>query len=289
MGKYFDKFPIINYANSACVNITERVTILPPITDASLVYYPWAVKNNMRADVVSYHYYDDADYDWLIWLSNGIIDPYYQWPMGTDEFNDFIVSKYGDISTAQAQIVWYKNNWETNSSQMDPSFYSALPANLRKYWNPVLGNNGAIVGYVRAPSSTTIATNQIVQLGVTLQSNLVFQQSEQVVVVDTGVNIGAGFVTYFDGANTMSVQHVSGNLQGSAATIVTGQTSGATANVQSNTVLINAIDPTEIVYWEPVYAFDVETQYNENNKNIKLLDNRYTQQVDSQMSQVLAS
>ena len=50
-------------------------------------------------------------------MANNIIDPYYEWPMDTQTFNDYLVSKYtaqsGEIG--EDVIDWTKNpNIDTN-------------------------------------------------------------------------------------------------------------------------------------------------------------------------------
>ena len=47
---------------------------------------------------------------WLIFLANNIVDPYYEWPLTQQMFEDFLISKYGTVAAAQAKILHYKHN-----------------------------------------------------------------------------------------------------------------------------------------------------------------------------------
>ncbi len=38
--------------------------------------------------------YGSVDYIWLVYMANNIIDPYYEWPMNAQTFNDYMVDKY---------------------------------------------------------------------------------------------------------------------------------------------------------------------------------------------------
>ena len=44
-------------------------------------------------------------------MANNIIDPYYEWPMDTQTFNDYLVAKYTDQSgeIGEDVIDWTKN------------------------------------------------------------------------------------------------------------------------------------------------------------------------------------
>src|SRR5690606_25669681 len=52
------------------------------------------------ADTIAYKYYNDVTLDWVIFLINQIFDPFFQWPLSYQEFNEFIVKKYGSIENA---------------------------------------------------------------------------------------------------------------------------------------------------------------------------------------------
>src|ERR1039458_2179807 len=92
---FFSKFPIITYANNQMRDISRRVVLGNNIRQNPLSFYPYDIAMEQRSDVVAYNYYGDSDVDWLIYLTNGIIDPYMGWYLNDDEFNDFIIQKYG--------------------------------------------------------------------------------------------------------------------------------------------------------------------------------------------------
>ena len=76
---YFAKFPIITYLDHQVRNVTERVSIITKARTASMVYYPYELGNELRPDQLAGAYYDDPDLDWMIYLVNDIVDPYYGW------------------------------------------------------------------------------------------------------------------------------------------------------------------------------------------------------------------
>ena len=52
------------------------------------------LKDGVRPDQVSQAVYDDPNYDWVILLTNKIIDLKNDWPMSSEEFEKFIYKKY---------------------------------------------------------------------------------------------------------------------------------------------------------------------------------------------------
>ena len=101
---YFNKFPVISYANSNCIDITKRVTIDVTLRNSPMLYTNYTLKAESRADVIASNYYEDPYYEWLLYLTNGVIDPYYDWHLGTTDFNEFIIDKYGSIEAAMKTI-----------------------------------------------------------------------------------------------------------------------------------------------------------------------------------------
>lgn len=115
--KYFENFPIINYGGKRVRDITRRASFVRAVSNNPYVYYPYTVKENERAEDIALDYYGSVEYVWLIYMANNIIDPYYEWPMDTQTFNDYLVSKYTAQSgeVGEDVIDWTKNpNIDTN-------------------------------------------------------------------------------------------------------------------------------------------------------------------------------
>ena len=88
--RYFDKFPQIQYSNTASIDITRRVTITDIAYFNPYIFYTYDISEHERPDQFSYRYYDDQFKTWLVYLSNKIVDPYYEWYLSDDEFNSFL-------------------------------------------------------------------------------------------------------------------------------------------------------------------------------------------------------
>jgi len=90
-----------------------------------------------KPDDVAYNYYDSAAYSWLVLISNNILDPYFEWPMDTREFEAYLKKKYGSIAAAQALTVHCEHSTKnitvsadslTVSNGVSSSDYTAIDA-----------------------------------------------------------------------------------------------------------------------------------------------------------------
>ena len=122
--RYFAKFPTIEYANTKCVNITKRPTLAQELENNPTIFHKYTLKTGARPDVIAENYYEDPFYDWLIFLNNKIIDPYYGWYLNDYDFNNFIKIKYGSNEVAQKKIIHYQLNWPTTDLEITASFYN---------------------------------------------------------------------------------------------------------------------------------------------------------------------
>lgn len=151
MSKYFDSFPLIRYNNSVAIDITQRTAILDSVFGNRYAFYPYRVKNGMRAEQVAERYYGDPDFVWLVYFSNNIVDPYHQWTMDEETFNTHLIAKYGSVQAAHQQIVQYRVNWFEDTRQLTSAEFKALPWYEKKYWMPEFDMNNLPLHYIRKP------------------------------------------------------------------------------------------------------------------------------------------
>lgn len=79
----------------------------------------------------------------------------------------------------------------------------------------------------------------------------------------------------------VNIQHVQGDVQ--PGMTVVGQTSGQTSQVVAVDVLQTLIDTTEATFWQPVTMMQNETNTNEQNKFVMLIDSNFYQQFESDL------
>jgi hypothetical protein len=124
-GFLFSAFPKIYYSFDGGItpvvvtDITKRFEIVDLVRDYATIYYTHYIQDGQRPDVVSNIYYQNSALDWIILMTNQILDPFYQWPLDYASFQRYIKSKYGSIPNAQQQIFQYQQIIQPSSQLVD--------------------------------------------------------------------------------------------------------------------------------------------------------------------------
>ena len=276
---YFNKIPTIIYDGQVAKNLLARAKLSDKTMNSKGTFYPYTMDDTDRADTISQHYYDKPGYTWLIWMANNVIDPYYALALTEDDFNNYIVSKYGSQAKAMRKIAFYRTKYNSET-RISASQYSTLAPRFMKYYEPVLDAYGVILEYRRKVDQDITNTNKIITL--TLSSVTGQLTVGEEVQVD-GTNYA--FVTLVDG-NTISCQHVNGTF--ASGNTITAKESGITATIVSATTIIETIAFTDAVYWEAISYYDYERELNEDKKEVSLLDVRYKSQAESELKRLMS-
>lgn len=283
MDSYFTKFPTIYYNGTLCKDISRSARFTEESRNQTSLFYPVEIDAGFRADNLAEAYYQDSEMDWLIWLTNDIIDPYYDWYLSEQEFENFIVSKYGDYPTAIKKIKFYRNNWSKLDESISPSFYeNSLALDLKKYYTPVFGSGTKILNYIRKQEDWSTNTNRIIKY--TLTGNVAFTNSEFVDIKYLGETVGTATVINSN-TSQVTIQHVSGNTTANSTWIKTlvGETSNVSVNTVSSSIVKINISDDEAIFWDPVTALDIEQEYNESKKNLFVINSDYALDVSEQL------
>jgi hypothetical protein len=276
--KYFEPFPIITYANNEVVDITKRATILDKVSSNPYVFYPYEITSEERPDQLSFRYYEDQYKSWIIYLTNKIVDPYYEWYLHNSEFEQFIEKKYGSIYNSQNKVKRFVNNW-IDQERLEPAGYNALTSNQKKYWVPEYGRNNAIIFYTRKEIDWYINTNHIVAYAV---SNTSLIKDEVCEIIFNNFEKGRGQVLKTTNTHVY-LQHVSGYFSTSQGVSISGLSriygneSKVNTAITSLSEISSNIPPEEYAYWKPQTYFEYETEKNEFNKTIRVLDSDFKQ------------
>ena len=313
MTQFFKKFPVINYANKNAINLLSRVTMSKLALSTTQAYYDYTIPDGTRSDNLSFNYYDNPDYVWLIGLTNKIVDPYYDFPISDDNINTLVIKKYGSIAKANEKILYFQNNWATDESNISTVTFAALSVGQQKYWAPEINEKNTIISYVRKQEDWIVTTNKIQNLSydysvvdnefvnVLTEANYeIMTENDFNISVDyipetvtdkkfvAGELVSQGGVTFATvvtvSETTLVIQHISGTA---VTGKITGLTSGASGVVSLVTTLNQNIPSTELIYWSAVTAYDYEIDLNAKRRNIKLLDNKYAEQATKELKTLL--
>jgi hypothetical protein len=121
---YFSNFPTTTYNGITIPNIFRRVKFIQSLQQKVSIFYPYVIEEGETADIIATWYYGSPEYDWLIYMANSIIDPQGQWPKTTDQFNNFLIDKYGSLEITQSTIYSYQKVPDVGYLSPDGSDFS---------------------------------------------------------------------------------------------------------------------------------------------------------------------
>ena len=286
--RYFAQFPIINYSNNNVIDITKRIKFLDKVSRNPYIFYPYDISiGDERAEQFSSRYYLDSYKSWILYLTNEIYDPYYEWHLNDIEFNEFITKKYESVSDSKQKIYFYRNNWSSQEN-INKNVYGTLTDNLKKYWEPNYGMNNSIIDYSRKQIDFTTSTNRIMSYSV---SNTSFISDEIVEIYLDGVSLGTG--QFIKSSNTeIYVQHVSGFYDESdTLSISSGYIYGTKSFVNTSVTEVNSITTNipddELNYYTAISYYDYEEEKNDYNSSIKVIEKNYTEQIINNFNELM--
>jgi len=108
MGFYFKHFNITEYEIDGktydLTNITLRYKFKEVVKNFNYAFHDYTIPEDIELQNLSHLYYDSSEYTWLIILCNDIIDPHFDYPLNSNNFKKYILSKYGSWEYAQLNV-----------------------------------------------------------------------------------------------------------------------------------------------------------------------------------------
>jgi len=101
---YFEYLPKLRYPSlsqkgddyeyTTVTNLFRRGKIRDDIFNQTVLFDKYSIEGNDRPDNVAYKVYNDSDLDWIVLLSNNIINVRDEWPMNNVTFENYMKEKY---------------------------------------------------------------------------------------------------------------------------------------------------------------------------------------------------
>jgi hypothetical protein len=279
MARYFDRFPIVDYDGDIAKNILARVDFTEKTKRDIYSTFQFTLEEGFeRPDLLSYNYYGSSKFDWMIYLTNNIVDPYYDYYKSAEDFKSYMETKYGSNSNARSITLFYRLNWHEDERTITVQQYEALvadeTANARKYWKPKLTNTGAVIGYERIKEDWTVSTNKVLSLSLTVSPSG-FAVGDRVTQTSTEAYATVDYIDLEN--NTLTVKHVNGTF-----------TVNEAEGIKEITLISQNIPEAETEYWYAVNAYDDEQETNELKRNVFVLKSSYLAETEKQFIQQLS-
>ena len=124
---YFSQLPDFEYVNrtedgkrisdyTQVKNLFKRGKLREDIFQETTFFEQYQIQGDDRPDNVAQKVYGDSSLDWVVLLSNNIINIYEEWPLPQASFDEYIIEKYSmNYNTLYNGIHHYESNEVTNS------------------------------------------------------------------------------------------------------------------------------------------------------------------------------
>lgn len=273
--KYFDRFPLVNYNGAVAKNILTKVDLTKKSKQEVQSKFDYVLDENVnRPDLLSYVTYNSSYYDWMIFLTNNIIDPYHDYYKTEEVMKEYIANKYSSLENALDVILYYRNNWASDTTQLTVAQYDALEEEIKKYYTPFLNNANQVIYYTRLQEDWIMSTNRIYEL--TVDDATWVHDYGPVTQSDSSANI----VSVDRDNNIVIINHVEGDF-------VEGEF--LDTEITNISLMARNIPEDEESFWSPVSAYDYETEENELKRYISLIRNSYLRDVDQDFVEQIKS
>jgi hypothetical protein len=125
MSNYFSYIPDLDYVSRLpdskigdyirVKNLFRKGKLREDIFQDLTVFQKYSIKGNDRPDNVAFEVYGDSKLDWVVLMSNNILNIQTEWPLPQTDFDRFVLDKYGDYNTLYNGVHHYETEEVENS------------------------------------------------------------------------------------------------------------------------------------------------------------------------------
>lgn len=109
MSDYFNRLPDFEYVSRlpdaqisdyiTVKNLFKKGKLREDIFQDLAFFTKYQIKGNDRPDNVAFEIYGDSSLDWLVLTCNNVINIQTEWPLPQQQFDNYLLDKYGDYNT----------------------------------------------------------------------------------------------------------------------------------------------------------------------------------------------
>jgi hypothetical protein len=93
---YFNSHPRIIYNDVEVVNIFTKIIPIQRLLENAIAWELYDLEDGESPELLSYRLYGSVRYHWVLMMINDVIDINKDWPLSTQNFGDFVDSKYDE-------------------------------------------------------------------------------------------------------------------------------------------------------------------------------------------------
>jgi len=109
MSNYFNRLPDFEYVSRlpdaqisdyiTVKNLFKKGKLREDIFQDLAFFTKYQIRGNDRPDNVAFEIYGDSSLDWLVLTCNNVINIQTEWPLPQQQFDNYLLDKYGDYNT----------------------------------------------------------------------------------------------------------------------------------------------------------------------------------------------
>ena len=136
MSSYFQRVPDFNYVSRLpdskigdyvrVKNLFKKGKLREDIFQNVAFFEKYKIVGDDRPDNVAFEVYKDSSLDWVVLLSNNVLNVQSEWPLPQTDFDRFVLDKYGDYDTLYNGIHHYETTEVKNTQGV-----TIIPAGLQ--------------------------------------------------------------------------------------------------------------------------------------------------------------
>ena len=119
MSRYFRNLPNFEYISRinerktnkdflTVKNLFRRPIIREDLFTDFMTFTKYRIVGDERPDEVAYDVYGESDLDWVVLLSNNIINVRDEWPLNQHDYRNYLIEKYGNDTDEIDKIKFYE-------------------------------------------------------------------------------------------------------------------------------------------------------------------------------------
>lgn len=116
----FNGVPLVQYGDSLLTDLSHNITVA--WSEGNTYFVDYDIQEGDTPENIAYRLWSDSSLSWIICYVNQIIDPFFDWPMRSDELMAYIKNKYGEdhvYSTHHYVKGKYVVNYDPNDPQIE--------------------------------------------------------------------------------------------------------------------------------------------------------------------------
>jgi hypothetical protein len=315
MASYFRQVPNFEYVSRTAgeqnisdyievKNLFKRGKLREDIFGNLTFFNKYKIIGNERPDNVAYKVYSDETLDWVVLLSNNILNIQSEWPLTQQAFDKVMFEKYGDYETLYGGIHHYETTEIVNSNGV-----TVLPAGLRvpNTWNTngnfIEVNNTKISqifsgnGVVPTTTATVTVNNGI--YGLNVGSQVTINNVTEKIYNGTFV-VTSAVIPFGDGRAVSFTYELSSTPNVASPTLADPRTEEVLLTIESPNGTGNSyyyeyyddglgysVQVPRDSFVREVTNFEYENQLEEDKRNIFILKPRYLSVVFNDMDDLM--